>query len=257
MKILFIGDIVGKVGRDIVIEKVAQLKTELNLDFIIANAENAAHGKGLTKKIFHQLLASGVDAITLGNHTFSKNDIYTIIEESKLVRPINLYPTHVGSGIRTFMVKDKTILVGNLCGEIFMDNITMSPFNATKQIVDTPADIKIVDFHAEATSEKIAYCYNFSEQLTAVIGTHTHVQTADERIINGCGFITDVGMCGAFESVLGRDTEEVLQRMLHNEKTHYTVSENPAMFCGLVLTIDDLTNRTIAIERIQIRPTSN
>lgn len=253
MNILFIGDIVGKSGRNIVATLLPKIKKEYNIDFTIANGENAAHGKGITEKIYHQLLGYGIDFITLGNHAFSKDDVYKIIDEPQIIRPMNMVPKGAGKGYRVVSCLDKKILIANISGEIFMNNITESPFDAMNRIQDVTADIKIVDFHGEATSEKIAFAFQFGQSLNAVIGTHTHVQTADERIIDGCAFITDVGMTGPFVSILGRDVSEVLHRMVSHEKTRYTVSDSAAMFCAVVISIDEQCHTT-AIQRIQIRP---
>ncbi len=253
MKILFIGDIVGKMGRLAVAEWLPVLKKQHQFDLVIANGENAAHGKGLTKKTFDQLIAGGIDIITLGNHTFAKQNIYEILDDPRLVRPINLIPKTGGAGYRLVQVHGIRILIANICGQIFMDNVDPDPFKAIRPVLAESAEIKIVDFHGEATSEKIAFAYQFSSELTAIIGTHTHVQTADERIINGCGFISDVGMTGPYESVLGRDTAEVLVKLLTQEKTHYTISDNPAVFSAVIIETDE-QYRTVKLERLQFRP---
>ncbi len=256
MKILFIGDIVGSSGRTIVRSLLSQLKSEYEIDFVIANAENSAHGKGITAKIYSQLKHAGVDCITLGNHTFSKDDVMKIIDDKEVVRPANLIPTDYGSGVRVFNVKGKKIAVANLCGGVFMENIYCSPFDCAHKEDFLPKDIDfaIMDFHAEATSEKIAFAYEFSNQYAAVLGTHTHVQTADERLISGCAFISDVGMCGPYESVLGRDIEECLVRFNTQQKTKYTIAQGDAIFCGVVIEVDETTNKAVRIDRIQIRP---
>lgn len=256
MKVLFIGDIVGSVGREIVREKLPQLKEEYAIDLVVANGENAAHGKGITRKIYQQLLSYGVDVITMGNHTFSKNDIFQFIEEAdRMVRPANMEPTDYGEHTIVVKVLDKRVAISNLSGEVWMHNVIDSPFDCMEDILqDVEADIYLVDFHGEATSEKIAFAYHFSDRIQAVVGTHTHVQTADERIVYGCAAITDLGMCGAYTSVLGRDVEEIVTRFTTDEKTKFQIANGPAIFCGAVVEIDDLSNRAVAIERIQIRP---
>lgn len=252
MKILFIGDIVGKPGRQVVIDLLPSIKNKHNIDFVIANGENAAHGKGITKKIYNQLISAGVDVITLGNHAYAKSDVYEIIDENRLIRPLNYLQSTKGKGIRVFECFGKRVLVSSIVGSVFMNNVLESPFTAIKEVIEYDADIKIVDFHAEATSEKIAFAYAHSKYLNAVLGTHTHVQTADERLIDNCAFITDVGMCGPYESILGRDINEVIDMMVYNKTTKYTVSNSKAIFCGVVLDIKN--NKTISIERVQIRP---
>lgn len=256
MKILCVGDIVGKSGRQVVQEYLPKLKKELDIDFIIANGENAAHGKGITKKIYESLLNYGVNVITLGNHTFSKDNIFKFIDEAQfLVRPMNLKPIQYGKSTVIVSVNNKRIAVSNLCGEVFMTQIEKSPFIAMQEILSSyQADIHIVDFHAETTSEKIAFAHFFKDKIQAIVGTHTHVQTADERILGKCAFISDIGMCGAYHSVIGRDVEEVLRRFTKNEKTRFTIAEGPAIFCAVLITFDDNTNEPLNIERIQIRP---
>lgn len=256
MNILFIGDIVGSVGREIVKQQLPLLKEEHHIDFVVANGENAAHGKGITRKIYHQLLAMGIDVITMGNHTFSKNDIYQFIEDApRLVRPANMEPLEYGQHSVVVKCKGKRIAVSNLSGEIWMNNVVDSPFYCMEDILhDIEADIYLVDFHGEVTSEKIAFTYAFANRIQAIVGTHTHVQTADERIVYGTAAISDLGMCGAYTSVLGRDVEEIVTRFTSDEKTKYTIALGPAIFCGALVTIDDESNQAIHIERIQIRP---
>ncbi len=255
MKILFVGDVVGSVGRQMVVSTVPALRKEKQIDLVICNGENSAHGKGITRKIYNQLLNAGVDVVTMGNHTFSKNDLLTYIDEAdRLVRPMNMEPTEPGRSTCVADVCGKKVAVSNLSGEVFMNNITDSPFLCMEEILEDyeDCDLHVVDFHGEATSEKIGFTFNFASQLAAVVGTHTHVQTADERIVDGCAAITDLGMCGPYNSVLGRDVNEVLAKF-NGEKTRYTMASGPGIFCGLVVTIDDQTNRAIAVERIQIK----
>ena len=258
MKILFIGDIVGKAGRAAVYARLALLKKEYSIDFTIVNGENIAHGKGITEKLYNELVEKGVDAITLGNHAYSKADVLSFIDHSKsLIRPINMYPNEFGCGVRDFYVKGKTIRIINLIGSVFMDKVIESPFEAMKKLHKTnPDKIVIVDLHAEATSEKLAFAYQFKNECSAVIGTHTHVQTADEQLIDGCAFISDVGTCGSFKSIIGRDIDEVLEKFNGNSMTRFTVSENPAQVCAVVIDIDDKTLRATSIKRLQFRPES-
>ena len=256
MKVLFIGDIVGSVGREVVREQLPLLKEKYQIDFVVANGENAAHGKGITRRIYNQLLSYGVDCVTMGNHTFSKNDIYQFINDAdRMVRPANMDPTEYGEHTRVFDVCGKRVAVTNLSGEVWMNNIIDSPFYCMDDVLqDVDADIYLVDFHGEATSEKIAFTYCFADRVSAVVGTHTHVQTADERLVYGCAAITDLGMCGAYTSVLGRDVDEIVTRFTTDEKTKYRIAEGPGIFCGAIVTIDHETNRATAIERVQIRP---
>lgn len=257
MKILFIGDIVGSSGREIVREQLPLLKQQYDIDLVVANGENSAHGKGITRKIYNQLLSYGVDVITMGNHTFSKNDIFQFIEEAdKMVRPANMEPCDYGQHSVVVNVNGKRVAISNLSGEVWMNNVIDSPFYCMEDILqDIEADIYLVDFHGEATSEKIAFTYAFAGRVQAVVGTHTHVQTADERIVYGTAAITDLGMCGAYTSVLGRDVEEIVTRFTTEEKTKFKIALGPSIFCGALVTLDDISNQAISIERIQIRPT--
>ena len=258
MRILFVGDIVGSVGRSMVGELVPKLKEEKNIDLVVCNAENAAHGKGITKKIYHQLMDFGVDVLTLGNHAFAKEDIFAFIDDaSNMVRPMNIEPQDVGNSTCVIEVNHKKVAVSNLSGEVFMNGVIDSPFACMEDILEeySDCDIHVVDFHAEATSEKIAFAYCFADRVAAVVGTHTHVQTADERIINQtCATISDLGMCGPYHSILGRDIEEIITRFTSDEKTRYTMAEGVGIFCGCIVEIDESSNHATKIERIQIRP---
>ena len=256
MNILFIGDIVGSAGREAVERYLPVLKEQYAVDFVVANAENSAHGKGITKKIYHQLCEMGIDVMTMGNHTFSKDNIYTFIEEAdRLVRPMNMEPLEPGRSTVVKTVKEKRIAVTNLCGEVWMNNVVDSPFSCMEQVLEEiDADIYLVDIHGETTSEKIAFTYCFAGRVAAVVGTHTHVQTADERIIDGTAAITDLGMCGPYTSVIGRDVDEIITRFTTNEKTRFTMAQGSAVFCGALVSIDDFSNKAVSIERIQIRP---
>ncbi|MGL5541119.1 MAG: TIGR00282 family metallophosphoesterase [Erysipelotrichaceae bacterium] len=256
MRILFLGDIVGQSGRKGVEDALVLLKRDYHPDLIIANGENAAHGKGITRKIYIQLLKMGIDVVTLGNHAFSKNDIFGFIDEAQyLVRPANIDPEDVGVATVVVHRGGKRIAVSNLCGQVFMHGVVESPFAVMEHILEeVDADIHIVDFHAEATSEKLAFFYHFAGRIGAMIGTHTHVQTADERIIDGTAGLSDAGMCGAYESILGRDVGEILTRFTSEAKTKYTIAEGAAIVCGVVVDFDDQTNQAVHIERIQLRP---
>ena len=256
MNVLFIGDIVGKAGRLCVKEQLPKLKEQYHPDLIIANGESAAHGKGITKRIYTELLDQGIDMITMGNHTFSKNDIYTFIHEAdRMVRPANMEPLHYGVSTRVLEVKGMRVAISNLCGETFMNNVVESPFTCMERILENvKADLHFVDLHGETTSEKMAFTYHFAGRVHAVVGTHTHVQTADERIVYGAAAISDLGMCGAYTSVLGRDVKEVITRFTEAVKTRYTVAEGPAIFCGLFVHFDENSKRAMDVERIQLRP---
>lgn len=255
MNILFLGDVVARSGREAVTRDLPALQREYSADFTIVNGENAAHGKGITKKIYKQLMDAGADVITLGNHAFSKREILETINDCPaMVRPANMEPFHAGSSCVIKECMGKRIAVINILGSAFM-NATGHPILVMEELLKgLEADIIIVDLHGEATSEKILFARYFSEKVTAVIGTHTHVQTADETVINGCAFITDAGMCGPYDSVLGRDTGEVLARLLDDMPTYYKPASGRVVICGCLIRVDDRTNRAVSISRIQKRP---
>ncbi|MGB7595819.1 MAG: TIGR00282 family metallophosphoesterase [Erysipelotrichaceae bacterium] len=256
MKILFIGDIVGSKGRAAVKKLLPSLRQSYDIDVVIANGENAAHGKGITKKIYDELLGYGIDVITLGNHAFSKADLYDFIASAdRLVRPLNLVPTEFGQGILEIEVKGVPLVIVNVVGNVFMDDTSESPFELMKRYTCKFINkVVVVDMHAEATSEKIAFAYMYQNCLSAVVGTHTHVQTADEKIMNGCAFISDVGMTGPYDSVIGREVAEVLDRFNGIRTNRFTVAEGEAQFCALFIEVDNASKRAVNVERIQIRP---
>lgn len=258
MKILFLGDIVGKKGREAVRDFLPVLKDKFKPDFTIVNGENSAHGKGITINIYNNLIEWGVDCITMGNHTFSKKEIIDHLNETdKMICPYN-HIDKLGKGFRIFNVNNKKLCVINLLGRVMQEEYTTSPYEAMNEILDLTnndnIDIYFVDYHAETTAEKRLFVEFYKNKVNAVVGTHTHVQTADEQIIDGVGFITDVGMCGPFNSVIGRDIEECIKKTIYDEHTRFTVSEEEAIICGVCLEFDDNTNKCISIERIQIRP---
>lgn len=258
MKIIFLGDIVGKKGREAIRDLLNNLKEQYNPDFIIANGENAAHGKGITSKIYQQLIGYGIDCITLGNHAFSKKEIIPYLNEfDKLICPIN-FNNHLGKGYRIFKIKNKKICVINCLGTFCQEEYALNPYpimdELLKKTKNKKIDYYIVDFHGESTAEKRVFLEYYKDSINAVVGTHTHVQTADEQIIDGCAFISDLGMCGPFNSIIGRDIEECIKMMVNKEKTKYTVSESKPILCGLFMEFDDHNNNCIKVERIQIRP---
>ena len=256
VRILFVGDIVGKQGRKALSKYLPFLKDKYNYDLLIVNGENSAHGKGITKKLYDFFINLGADCITMGNHTFSKDNIYSFIDEAeKLIRPANLEPENFGKSAHIINFNNRKIGIFNVCGTIFMSNVTKTPFEAFEQLLkDNPCDIKIVDLHAEATSEKYAFMQYFKQEVQMIVGTHTHIQTADEAIFDNCAFICDVGMTGPYNSVLGRDTDEVLSSMIDKIKTRYTISTEEAILSAVVVDIDLTDLKAINIERIQIRP---
>ena len=256
MNILFVGYVVGKSGREKLISSIKDLKIKYDIDFTIVNGENSAHGKGITKKIYNQFINEGIDCITLGNHSFSKEILLTYIDElDNLIRPINLSPVEYGNFYKVYNIKSLKVCVTNIMCNGFMNRVVQSPFESMDYILDSvDADIFIVDLHGESTAEKIAFAYNYSDRVHAVIGTHTHVQTADERIIGKLAFISDVGMTGPYESVIGRDIDEILSLLVHKEKTKFTVANGEAVLSAVVIHIDEKNLKSNDIERILIKP---
>ena len=256
MKILFLGDVVGSVGRLMINTHLKDLIEKNQIDIVIVNGENSAHGKGITSRIYNGFMENKIDVITMGNHTFSKGELLMSIDSmDALVRPINMEPVHKGQNHKILNINGKTLCVTNICGQIFMDKTCENPFDSMDNLLDqVKADMYFVDFHGEATSEKIVFANHYGDRCVGIVGTHTHVQTADERIIGKCGFISDAGMCGAYDSVLGRDTKEVTDLMVHCLRTKYTVAVGEGVLSGVVIEVDTDKCAATSIERIQIRP---
>ena len=259
MKILFIGDIVGKSGRDIVSSLLFELKADNDIDLVIANGENSAHGKGITYKIYNQLLSVGIDYITMGNHAYSKNEINDYIDlMDRLVIPYNHIKRSSDNYYKIINIKGINICLTNILGSVLIGESSLDPYNAFKDVLEETKDLDIdfyfVDIHAETTAEKRLFMEYFKDKAKIVLGAHTHVQTADEAIFHDCAFISDVGMCGSYESVIGRDINETIMSHIDKEKTHYTIAEGEAIFCAVVIEIDENTKLPIDIKRIQIRP---
>ena len=253
MRLLFIGDIVGSSGRQIVADLLSSIKETYNIDFVIANGENAAHGKGITKKIYNQLKNLGIDVITMGNHSFAKREIFDFYDEcDDLLIPANIDPLEFGEYYKVYEVKGKRICVINLYGEAFMNRVADSPYPWMDYVLESvDADYYFVDFHAESTSEKMFFAHYYQDRVDAVCGTHTHVQTNDARLIGSTAYITDVGMCGAKDSIIGRDYEELKTYIIDQEKTYFKVATGESFFNAVVITVDDETMKSIAIETIQ------
>jgi len=256
MKILFIGDIVGKPGREIVINKLPDLQKKYKIDFTIANGENLASGKGITPKIYHQMIDAGIDLITGGNHTLKREEILEIIDEDKtqILRPANWPENQPGWGFATLKKDDESLQIINLQGRTFMDETISSPFEGADKILkEYPSKFTIVDFHAEATSEKRALAEYLDGRVGAVIGTHTHVATCDEQILKkGTGFITDIGMTGPVDSILGVKKELVLNRFMVNEKEIFEVAEEgPTELDGVMIELNE-KGKCASIKRLKV-----
>ncbi len=248
MRVLFLGDIVGRSGRKAVLEALPGLRRRYQLDFVIINGENAAGGFGITEQIFEELIGAGADVITLGNHAFDQKETLVFIErQPRLLRPINFPPGTPGKGSGLFRAANGAeVLVVNALGRVFMTEIDC-PFRAVEHEVAAcgmkrgSADAILVDFHAEATSEKQAMGYFLDGRVSGVVGTHTHAQTADHRILpGGTAYISDVGMCGDYNSILGMDTTEPINRFLTRiPRERFEPALGPATISGFAVEIDD------------------
>jgi len=257
LNILCIGDIVGRPGRRIIADTLKPLVKERGIDCVIANAENAAGGSGLTPQIYDKLLRYGVNLITLGDHTYRKRDIISTLETAdNIVRPANFSPAAAGKSFALYRTgKGPTVAVVALIGRLFMKG-SDCPYNAIDRILPQlrqKAEVVVVDFHAEATSEKIAMGYHLDGRAGLVFGTHTHVVTADERILpRGTGYITDVGMTGAHDSVLGRGVESVLKSFRTQMPFPFEIATGDVRMNGVLVTIDTNVNKAERIERIRV-----
>ena len=247
MKILFIGDVVGRVGRRLLKERIPYYVDKYEIDFVIANGENASHGKGLTRNQYFELLDAGVDAITLGNHYMSKSEILRYINQvDRLIRPYNLLKEFPGEGSVVFEVNGVSIRVTNLLGSAFMNEEVNAPYYSILNLLsdeEEPATIHIVDFHAEATGEKQSLAFALDGKVSAVLGTHTHVQTCDAHVLpKGTAFISDVGMTGFADGVLGSTAETVVNKIVYGQQSKFQVpDEGRGVFSAVVLDIDDIT----------------
>lgn len=254
MNILVIGDLVGESGFKKLSEEIGRIKKENNIDFTIVNGENVAEGMGITKKLFDGIINLGIDAVTMGNHTWGKKEIFTFINHPKLIRPAN-YPEGVcGKGYGIYECKGKRIAVINLIGRTDMNILSENPFLKVSEILEEikdKSDIIIIDFHAEATAEKIAMKYYLDGKVTAVFGTHTHIQTADEEVTNlGTGYITDIGMTGPTESVIGMDVQVSIKRFVTSLPERYKLAEGKCELNGCIFEIDDENGRTKKVVRL-------
>lgn len=254
MRVLAVGDIVGRAGLEKLKEVLPKVVSENNIDFVIVNGENAADGMGITEKMYKEMLDLNVDVVTMGNHTWGKKEIFNFIDDKHIIRPANYPSNNPGRGYDIYECKDKTIAVINLIGRTTMTVLSENPFLVAKEIIDEikeAVDIIIIDFHAEATAEKIALGYYLDGEVTAVFGTHTHVQTADETILEkGTAYITDIGMTGPKKSVIGMDVEVSLKRFATSLPEKYRIAEGKAKFNSCMFEIDDITNKVKKIERI-------
>lgn len=257
IKILFIADIVGKIGRNAVALQLPNLKKKYRPDLVIANAENLAHGIGFTQKTLDEMREAGVDGFTSGNHAWEKAGSDEVLDnfDNRIIRPANYPSAKSGEGWMEFKIGENRLIVVNLLGRVFIEEKVHSPFSILDKIVakDRKA-LYLVDFHAEATSEKAALAHYFDGRVAAVIGTHTHVQTADEQILEGgTGFISDAGMVGYKNSIIGSDRQQVLNMFLgtgKSSKKHDLPAHGEAVLNAVYLEIDPRQGKTVKIERI-------
>ena len=256
MKLLFIGDIVGRPGRDLVRVGVGALVAHHGINLVIANGENSAGGNGITREIGDSLIAQGVDVITSGNHVWDKKEVFEYIGvEPRLIRPVN-YPDSPGRGSYVARTADgRSVGVLNVMGRVHMANLD-DPFRAADREVTSLAErtrIIFVDFHAEATSEKIAMGWFLDGRVTAVVGTHTHVQTADERVLpGGTAYITDVGMTGPHDGVIGVEKAPVIQKFLSGMPTRFEAASGDPILHGVIVTADDASGKATGITRLSL-----
>lgn len=257
MRVLAIGDLIGSAGIRKLKNILPKLKEEEKIDFVIVNGENSAEGMGITETNFKDILAEKVDVITMGNHTWGKKDIFKFIDHPKLLRPANYPKGVVGKGYNIYSCKNKKIAVINLIGRVDINVLSENPFILAKEIIEkikNQVDMIFIDFHAEATAEKIAMGYFLDGKVTAVYGTHTHVQTADETILeNGTAYITDIGMTGPKKSVIGMDVAASIKRFETTLPERYKIATGECIFNGVIFDVDDTTNKVKEIKRINFR----
>ena len=255
MKVLFLGDIVGNIGRRVVKQYLPQFVEKYGVNFVIANGENVTHGKGLIRHHYEELIDAGIDVITLGNHYNSKNELERYIDYTdRLLRPVNLLTKFPGEGSALFDVDGITVRVSNVLGSAFMNEAVNSPYYSICELLeDEPATIHIIDFHAEATGEKYSIGYAFDGRVSAVLGTHTHIQTNDARILpQGTAFISDVGMCGYYDGILGFDAQSVIRKNCFGQVSRFEIpSEGRGVFSAILMDFDDFTGLCKNVKPIQ------
>lgn len=255
LRILFLGDIVGEPGREAVIARLPGLRQERQIDFVVANGENAAGGRGITPKISIDLLRAGVAVITLGDHAWDQAEVIPYMDtEPRLLRPVNYPPGTPGQGSVTLETAKGMVGVINAQGRVFLQPPLENPFLAVEaeaaRLREEGASCVLVDFHAEATSEKIALARSLDGLVSAVVGTHTHVQTADERIFpGGTAFLCDAGMCGPLDSVLGRDIGGVVERFRTGLPRRFPVARGAVGLRGVIFGLDEASGRAVEVER--------
>lgn len=256
MRLLFIGDVVGRKGREMLADYLPKLKQKHKPELTIVNGENAAGGKGINEKIYRQLLESGAQVITMGNHTWDKREIFEFIDDAQhLVRPANFPEGTPGQGMVYVKLNTIEAAVINMQGRTFLPPLE-SPFEKVDELIEKAkkrTSVIFVDFHAEATSEKQAMGWYLDGKVSAVVGTHTHVQTADNRVLpKGTAFLTDVGMTGPYDGIIGMDREAVMRRFLTHMPVRFEVASGPGQLNGVLVEIDEKTGSSRSIDRIVI-----
>lgn len=256
MKILLIGDVYGESGREMIEKVLPIVKADYGINFVVCNGENIAHGNGITEKYYHFLLDNHVDVVTMGNHTFGNSDILNFIDEAThLVRPLNYPEGAKGVGYVTLNYNQTKITVLQVMGRTFDNSSLDCPFQVTEKLLkELSSDIIICDFHGEATSEKIAYALDFDSRINIIVGTHTHVQTNDARILNGgTMYMTDLGMTGALDGVIGVEPTCIINKFKTGMPTrHIPMSKGKKQFCGLVVDINEKTKKVNSYNVINI-----
>lgn len=249
MRVLFVGDIYGEAGVNILLEQLPMIKSTYRPNIIIVNGENAARGRGITKKIYKQLMTAGVGMITLGNWTWGNKELFEFIDGANIVRPFN-YRQAPGCGYQTINFNGQTLLVINALGRTFMNANLDDPFTGLEAILENnKADYTLIDFHAEATSEKVALGHYLDGKATAIVGTHTHVPTADNRMLpKGTLYMTDVGMTGPLEGIIGVDQTIVINRFLNGYSTPNKVAKGPRQLNAVIMDFNKHTIERIHIE---------
>lgn len=261
MRILFLGDVMGRSGRSAVAERLPKLRADWGLDFVVVNGENASQGAGLTAEHARALLAAGADCLTLGDHAFDQKDMIPFIEqEPRILRPLNFSKVAPGRGFRVFEAgQGRRILVAQALGQVFMKRPFDDPFSAVEQVLKThrlgaAVQAAVVDIHAEATSEKMAMGHWCDGQASLVVGTHTHVPTADHQILTGgTGYLSDAGMCGDYNSVIGMDKLEPLKRFITGlNSARFEPAGGPATLSGVYVETDDRTGLALRIAPVRL-----
>ena len=256
MKILIIGDIYSTTGRLMVEKYVPKVKELYNINFIVANGENIAHGNGITERYYHFLLDQHVNVVTMGNHTWGNAEIFKFIDNAKmLVRPLNYPEGTPGVGYVTVKYNQTTITVFQVMGRTFMNQSLDCPFQATEKLLkEVKSDIYICDFHGEATSEKIAYGLHFDGRINIIVGTHTHVQTNDARILpKGTMYMTDLGMTGSLDGVIGVEPNQIIKKFITGMPTrHIPMESGKKQFCGLIVDINETNQKVTKFDIINM-----